>query len=271
MLNLSVQTPDSAALNRSAEAMLDAARDIVIDSPQMFEVAAGELQAIKKRAKELDEQRDKLVRPLNQVVKDINAMFKPPLEFLSQAESVCKRAMLIYQEAERRKRLEAEARARAEAEAAAAKERASIEAEAAAAREKAAAQQARLEEERQAAIAAGNTAKAATLEARAAGLAEAAEARQDALADIAANVQAAPVVVPVAQPQAKGISTRSKWRAELRDKASLVRFIAANPQYLNLLDFNQSAANQMATALKENLRIDGLAVIEDKLMAARAA
>lgn len=271
-INLAVLAPDQTALNASAQAFLATANDLVIDSYEMYQVAANELAANKGKAKGLEEQRTKLVAPLNQVVKDINAMFKPPLEFLAQAEGIIKRSMLTYQETEERKRREAEARARAEAEAEAAKERARIEAEAAAARERAAAEQARLEQERQKALAAGNTAQAAKIEAKAAGAAEAADAKQEALAGIAANVQAAPVVLPSSEPpRAKGISTRSKWRAELRDKHALVRFIADNPQYLNLLDFNQSAANQMATALKENLCVAGLTVIEDKLMAARAA
>ena len=160
MLNLSVSPPDQDALNRSAQAFLVTAKHIVIDSHEMYQVAADELAAIKGKVKGLEEQRTKLVAPLNQVVKDINAMFKPPMDFLTQAESTIKRSMLTYQEDVDRRRREEEARARAAAEAEAARERARIEQERAATAEKARLEQERLEQERQAALAAGDTVKA---------------------------------------------------------------------------------------------------------------
>lgn len=271
-MELKIATPDQGVLNKSAETMLSNAKAIVIDSQSMFEVAAEELQAVKKKAKELEEQRTGLVSPLNDVVKKINAMFKPPMEFLASAESIIKRAMLTYTDEQDRRRREEEARARAKAEEEAARQRAKIAQEQAAAAERARLEQVRLEEERQAALAAGNTVMAEKIAAKAEGAAEAAEAKQDGLAEAAATIQAAPVVVPLAEaPKAAGISSRGVWKGEVTDKLELVKYIAQNPQFLHLLDASQKEINSLAKALKGNCQVAGLRVWEDKTITARAA
>lgn len=271
-INLAVLAPDQTALNASAQSMLDGARAIVIDGDGMYQVAADELAAIKGKAKSLEEQRTKLVGPLNQVVKDINAMFKPPIEFLTQAEGILKRAMLGYQDAQERKRKDEEARARAAAEAEAARERARIEQERAAAAEKARLEQDRLEQERRAALAAGDTVKAAKIEAKAEGAQEAAEARLSGLDESAALVQAAPVALAAQEaPKVSGVSTRTQWVAEVHDFAAMLAHVATNPQFHNLVKVDEKALNQLARALKQNLAIPGVTVREERLLASRAA
>ena len=270
MLNLSVSPPDQDALNRSAQAFLVTAKHIVIDSHEMYQVAADELAAIKGKVKGLEEQRTKLVAPLNQVVKDINAMFKPPMDFLTQAESTIKRSMLTYQEDVDRRRREEEARARAAAEAA--RERARIEQERAATAEKARLEQERLEQERQAALAAGDTVKAAKIEAKAEGAQEVAEARMAGLDGAAATVVAAPVVATVQDiPKVSGVSTRAQWVAEIDNFPAFLAHVAANPQFHNLVKVDEKALGQLAKALKQNLAIPGVKVSEKSILASRAA
>lgn len=271
-MQVNVTPPDQGALTTTAQKFLDTAKELVIDSPAMYEVAAEDLQAVKKKAKDLEEQRTKLVAPLNQVVKDINAMFKPPAEFLAQAESTLKSSMLTYSQEQERLRREEEARQRAAAEAAAARERARLEQEAAATRERARLEQERLEQERLEAIAAGNTVKAETIAAKSEGVAAQAEAKLDGIAEVAACVQVAPVVATIAEaPKVSGISTRGVWKATVTDMAAFLAHVAANPDLVGLVKVNETALNQMAKALKANLNIPGVKPEEERVMSARAA
>ncbi|MEP0814539.1 MAG: hypothetical protein HRF49_07735 [bacterium] len=116
-LNIAIQRPDEAAMNSGAAAMLEAARQIVISNEDQYHRAGVELQGIKKRAKELDEYRKSITAPLDKAKKSIMDLFRAPLEFLAEAETVIKRAMLTYQQAAEAKRIEEETRLR-EAEAA---------------------------------------------------------------------------------------------------------------------------------------------------------
>lgn len=305
--NLTIQTPDAGALNKSAENFLASARSIVIDSPEMYQTAVTELQQIKRKSKDLEEQRVGLVAPLNAVVKKINDMFRAPLEFLAQAESTIKGAMITFDREQ--ERIAAENRRKAEE--AAAKERARLQAEAAAAEAKAKAEEdrlraeaqaaerkaaeARAEEDRiraeaEAAARAGDKARADQLEAEAraqsaaAQAADIAAAKADSKADSkgeevraeelrgqAAMVQASPVAVATATPKISGIAGKTKWKGEVKDKMALIRFVAANPQFEGLVDANESAINKMASALKQAMVVDGVRVYEERQIAARAA
>lgn len=264
-MQITISSPDQSELNTNAERKLAAARSIIIDSPDMYEISASELTAIKKRAKELEEQRTSIVKPLNEAVKNINAMFKTPLEFLSEAESVIKKAMLGYdQEQEKKRRAE---QAALEAKAAeerrkqnelAAQVRAKAEAEAEANRKAA-------DEARQA----GDSAKAAQLEVRADAVVEKAEYKA-ANASLEAEMTIA-TVTQIQPTSVKGISTKTLWKAEITNKMELIKFVAENPQYINLLDGNTSAINSLAKSLKGAMQVSGIRVYEEKILASRAA
>lgn len=268
---VTVATPDSAALATTAQRALDGARSLIIDSDAMYQVAAEDLAAVKKRAKDLEEQRTGIVKPLNDAVKKINDLFRGPLDFLAQAESTLKRAMLSYQDEQEKKRRQEEARLRAEAEKKAAEERAKIEAQRKADEERARLETARLEEERQAAIAKGDTVAAAKTEAKIERVAEVAEIKTASAEQQAAAVYVAPVVPTFSAPTVKGVATKGTWKAEVTDKLALVKFVAENPQFLHLLDPAQKEINAIAKALKLNHGIAGLRVWEDKTIASRAA
>lgn len=64
---------------------------------------------------------------------------------------------------------------------------------------------------------------------------------------------AAPVSVP---EKPKGIA--KNWRARLTDRMKLIRYVAAHPEYENLLELDQGAADRLAKALEDKLAIPGL-------------
>ncbi len=264
-MDLKVAIPEEATLIGPAESKLSMVQAMKIDSPIMYEAAGDELRTIKGRIKSLDSERDGLVRPLNETVAKINALFKRPIGLLQQAELAMKGAMLTYQQEEERKAAEA----RRAAEEAARKERERIEAEAAAARAKADAEAAELRRKAEEAAAKGNVTQAAKLESKAESRETAASERVAELTMQSAAVTYAPVSTPVVR--ASGTSIRSTWKAECTDKAKLVAFVAANPQFLNLIDINQSGLSQLAKATKGAIQIDGARFWEDKQLAARAA
>ena len=264
-MQITISAPDQGELSTSAEKKLAAARAIIIDSPDMYEISAGELGAIKKRAKELEEQRTNIVKPLNDAVKNINAMFKGPLEFLGEAEAVIKKAMIGYNEEQEKKRRAEQAALEAKA----AEERRKQNELAANVRAKAEAKAEDVRKAAEGARKAGDAAKAAQLEVRAESIVEKAGYKASN-----ATLEAEMTVATVTQIQptsVKGISTKTLWKAEVADKLALIKYVANNPQYINLLEGNTTAINSLAKSLKGAMQVDGIRVYEEKIMASRAA
>ena len=110
--NVSIETPDENALLAGANALLSGAQAYVIDSAPVYEAAAVELAAIKKKAKELDDERKSLTKPLDEVKGRIMNLFRRPLEVLANAEAVLKRGMLGFQQEQGRRQAAADAEAR---------------------------------------------------------------------------------------------------------------------------------------------------------------
>jgi len=123
----------AAALNHAME-VVTRAKAVVIKSDDDYRASDSACAAIKGEIKKVEARRDELVRPLNTVVKKINAGFKDVTSALESALDAYRRPMTAYQtelarqrqeaEALARKeqfRMEAEARAKADAEIAAAK------------------------------------------------------------------------------------------------------------------------------------------------------
>ena len=115
-------TTDNLVVNNAqteATTMLAHAQQVAAAVPALsISNAAEYLQAgqglveIKSRWKAVEEKRTSLVKPLNDVVKNINAMFKPVLDQWDTTMDVVKRAMIDYQVQEadvQRKALEAAA------------------------------------------------------------------------------------------------------------------------------------------------------------------
>ncbi len=104
---------------------------------------------------------------------------------------------------------------------------------------------------------------------------EAAEAAGAAVEEIEAMIKAPvevqPVYIPPPPParvQPKGISVPMRTVAVVENKALLVAFLAANSQYLNLIDINQGFLDKMANAMGTAMNWPGVTVT--KIPAVRA-
>ena len=122
---LTYNRPKESVLTKSADRVLAVAQSIVIDSPEMADIAATELVSIKARAKELDEERKRITKPMDDAKKAVMDIYKPAIERLGQAETVLKNAITAYQREQNRladlAAAEAARKAREEAEKMAAK------------------------------------------------------------------------------------------------------------------------------------------------------
>ncbi len=114
---LNIKHPDEALFHES-EAALRIARVRKIASPGMAVVAAEDLRDIKALAKQVNGKRLAITRPLNDALKEVNALFKPAKDWLSEAEALLKGKILEFQNEQDRiaRELQAEADAKARKE-----------------------------------------------------------------------------------------------------------------------------------------------------------
>jgi len=255
---------------------------MVIDTDDLREIAVADIASAQAMIKRSEETRTSIVRPLNETVARINALFKPGVESLERFIREQKAFILTYDQDKQRK-AEAERRAR---EAALAQERARMEAEAKAKADEAArrereeqeaaqrAEQLRVSAEIAAAQGDGKAAETATQaaieEERKA--AEARASRELAEAQAASTAAAAAMAtapVPAGLARAKGTTKRWKW--EVTDKLAAIKFIAANPAYLHVVEIDSKVMNQMATAMKDTFPVDGIRVYAEAGLTVRGA
>lgn len=106
---VAIAKPDPTLI-RSAEAHLAAARaSQSITTLEECERAAEDLRQIKTRAKELEETRMRITKPLLDAQRAVNELFRAPQATLAAAEAILKRSILDFQESEDAKRRAAEA------------------------------------------------------------------------------------------------------------------------------------------------------------------
>lgn len=223
-------TQEVVAMSGEAETMLTVAKDFKIANAEEYTGAVTQLKAIKAKAKELEETRKSITGPMDDAKKRVMDFFRKPLQFLADAEAVIKRGMIAYDTEQEKKRREEEARLQELAR----KEQERLE--------KAA------EKKAEKAEAKGNTERAA-------------EIRESV------PVVAMPTVA-VARPKVEGIARRSTWSGEVVDKMALIKAVAAGKAPATLLAVNQTALNQMARALKDELSYPGVKAVETQQIAA---
>lgn len=114
---LNIEVPGSTELSADPQRALELARSIVIDGPEMFEVAAEELKEVKARFSTLEARRKAITGPIDAAKKEVMDLFRPALEFYTTAEGIIKLAMTSYNAAVEKTRKEEEARLREAAEA----------------------------------------------------------------------------------------------------------------------------------------------------------
>jgi uncharacterized membrane protein YqiK len=255
LVNLKFDRP-APTLAKSASDALLSAKAYVIDSPEMYELAATELQQIKGLQKKVEAERTAITGPMNQALRAVNAFFKGPAGYLEQAESILKKSMSAYQVEQERLRIEEQRRL----EAAAAAERARLAEEAAAAKAKADAEAEALRQQAAQAAASGDAEIAARLAAQAESRVE-----EGALTAQVMTQTSQLVSAPVAAAGARkvsGISTRENWTFEITDPALIPR------EYLMI---DESKIRGVVRALKDATNIPGVRAYSEKSIAARAA
>ncbi len=245
-----------ASLQKSAKDALTTAKSYVIDSTDMYELAAGELQQVKKFQKSVEAQRTAITEPLNAALKSVNALFKAPKEWLEQAEVTLKTSMMAFQRDQERRRIEEQARL----EEAARIERARLAEEAAAAEAKAQTEAAALRQQAEQEKAAGNAEAAARLESQADTRKEEGAITAQVL-DQTSQLMSAPIST-VVTPKVAGISTRKQWCFRITDAALVPR------EYLVI---DEKKIGGVVRALKDAANIPGVEAYEEDVIASRAA
>jgi len=109
---ITVAQTEALTLLTQAQQVAAAVPSMTIATSEEYHQAAAGLVELKGRWKAVEEKRTSLVKPLNDVVKNINGMFKPVLESWDKTMDVVKFAMTAYQQREadeQRRALEAAA------------------------------------------------------------------------------------------------------------------------------------------------------------------
>ena len=97
-------------------------------------------------------------------------------------------------------------------------------------------------------------------------VAEAAFAESEGDAEAAEAILAAPVTIATvsvapAVAEVAGVSTTTRWSAEVTDKMALIRYVAERPEWASLLDANMPNLNRLAVAQKAALKIPGVKAV----------
>lgn len=294
LVEVTIPTPSSVATTRAQQA-LSAARALTITTLDQYDSAASALKGIKASWTDVEKDRKVLLQPVDEARARLQAFFKPPLEFLEQAEVIVKAKMVGYTQEQERKRQEEQRRQ----EELARQERARLQAIADEARAKAAAEQRRLQEiadaAAQAAAAEQARLKKIADDAKAAGDAEAARKAQEeaaakrlkdeaeqrererqaaAVAATAAakadkfEERAATTVAQVVAPamgKTAGVSMRDNWTFEIKDPKKI------NPEFMMPDEIKIGRLVKSLQADAAALLGDGVRVYSERVLASRRA
>lgn len=110
MLELVKISPEETKQLTEAEAYLNGAKNYIIDNNDSFNRASNSLRLVKEKKKQLDEMRKILKRPILEAGKNIDELFRQPINNLTLAEQIYKKNMLTYQRNQEEKRLNEEKR-----------------------------------------------------------------------------------------------------------------------------------------------------------------
>lgn len=259
------------------------AETYVIDSNDMAQIAQEEIKTFAQQITNIEKMRDDLMVEPKNTLEKIKGWFNPSIADKTNAITLLKQRVGGWLTAERnrialenKQREEESRKARQEAEAKARAEIARAEEQAAEKRRQAEA----AEVARRNAEAEGNARAAAAAAAQAAKLREQAESAIENGAARATEVQLeaaarSTVVAPVEQAKISGIQMRDNWVAEFEpniteDQATAL--IAAEcgtrPELLSLLKLDASAANKLAKAQHNAMRVPGMRAVNRQIVAA---
>ena len=227
---IDTKIPEQAMVE--ANAVLDNAKEIVVTDQGQYEYCADALKDIKSKSRDLEDERKKITVPIDAAKKAIQDLFRRPKEALIEAESILKKAMIIYTDKQEKKRRE---------------EQAKLEAKAAVDRKK---KEDQAEEWRK---------KEEDLRA------EGKDDQADKAADKAdeREVEAEQVIAPVAAPKVDkvaGLSYKDNWFAEVADFALL-------PDTYKLPDMVK--LNKQAKATKDSVPVPGIVFKKERILVSR--
>ncbi len=205
--------------------------DYAIDTTEKYVASADDLKRIKAKAKELNDTRMSLTRPIEESKKKIIAFFREPLEYLARAEIAVKKAMIGWQTEQERIRREEEAKLaeiqRKEAE--------------------------RLQREADKEAARAESLKTDKAKAAAAAKAEELKAQAEATTAIAPTVEST-------VEEVSGISTRKVWKFKIEDISKLPReYMIPDEKYIG----------QIVRASKGKKEIPGVKIYSEDVIASR--
>ena len=187
------------------------------------------VKMMQHRRRKLEDKRESLVRPLNTVVREINALFKPPRDRIDEIVQIGKTKMNRF----------------AQAQVAIADEKARQEREAAA------------RERREAQELADALRKKAGQEAAVVADVVVEEAQKKV------EKAAAPAKVAVTRGRESSVIITKTWRAEVVDILDLVKAVADGKLPTHVLEPNMTALNDMARELKDEGTVNGVRIFQD--------
>lgn len=250
-VSINVQlSPETVELIRTV-----AAYEIVsvkITDAAAYEQAANQMKEVKGWAKDIDEQRKVLTKPIDEKKKEIMDFFNAPLDVCRKIETAIKAEMINYQEEqERQRRLQAAA-----AEEAARKEREKLEAQAEKAAEKGKEEKAEALKENAATVVAVQVAEAAP-QVKGIVTKTVYSAQVDSFPELAMAVAA------------KHFFAATGGDAEKLKELVMKHMMAQVPD--NALTPDMKFLNTQAKALKENFNYAGCSAVAEKSIASRSA
>jgi colicin import membrane protein len=216
-------TENAIALTQQAKALRENA-EITIDSQISLDQATAFLRGVKSLAKQIEDERVSITKPINDALKAINDLFREPKAILDDAERKVKGAITAYQAEQRRIADEAAKKALAE--------KLAIEAEARKAQEEA-------EAARKAAEATGDK---EAIEA-----AEIAEREAIILKGVSVTID----TTPIAPQKAEGTQERTNYKASVVDIKALCKAIAEGRAPIECVEPNTPFLNTQARALRK--------------------
>lgn len=244
---------------QQADKALAVANNIVITNDDEYVSASEYIKQLREAFRKVDDEEKSGTKPLNETLKKIRGWFKPTKDKLEQAADIVKRKRIDYERAVEAKRQEEQRKA----EEAARKERERLE-------------KRRLDEERKArereealrkAAEEADAAERQKIEARIAAARERSEAKQEEFAQQAASVTAP--IIHRAPPKVAGVATRGVWKAEIEDLDAVIKAAAAGDTMARAcLCADAKVLTANAKAMKENFKVPGVRVWEDKTVAA---
>lgn len=247
-----INNPEAIQLADQARGILAQAAAVSITNVEQYTGVADQLKIIKAKQKEVDGMRVKMKAPALETCRQIDAFFKGPLDFLSDAEKSYKTAMVAFDNEQERMRREQQRKV----DEAARKEREMLEQKAREAREKAEREAAELRRQAEAAAAAGRAEEAAKLASKATKTIDKADAKAEGLEQSAMQVVTPTVVMDA--PKVSGITKRVVWFARV-----------VNPNLLprEYLVPNEKALDGIAKATKGEIQIPGVEFYSENLIA----